>query len=335
MFNMETHELRPLECLLGDCEPKVFFSEHWSKRPYLSRGDAGRFATLFDTMNFNSVFLDQAFGPAVPGAMGFVEQAAADIKALLVVDGQQAETAIPPHLVGSLFKAGHTIAMYNLRSLSLKAFENEITRDLEGLHPTKVNFSLYLSPDGSGFNTHFDDHSVFFLQLSGKKKWMVSDRPAMASPPFNVVASMLSIPRYVEQMKNFRLAIEPPDQCGMIEHTLQPGDVMYLPPGTWHRASAIGHSLHLTLRFYGTRFARIMQSVIGSRLLSDQHWRDEIPGSIESANNLTPELRSFFEARLDDARKHLAEMTVERLFIAWKGLQCEGMEDAVRVINSI
>jgi quercetin dioxygenase-like cupin family protein len=73
-----------------------------------------------------------------------------------------------------------------------------------------VQANCYLSPAGStALARHCDGHEVFVLQIEGSKAWRV-------------------------------------DELGDV--TLEPGDVLYIPRGTWHEASAQNQfSLHLTI----------------------------------------------------------------------------------------
>ncbi|HYN34309.1 MAG TPA: cupin domain-containing protein [Ilumatobacteraceae bacterium] len=73
-----------------------------------------------------------------------------------------------------------------------------------------VQANCYLSPVGStALARHCDGHEVFVLQIEGSKAWRV-------------------------------------DELGDV--TLEPGDVLYIPRGTWHEASAQNQfSLHLTI----------------------------------------------------------------------------------------
>jgi len=43
------------------------------------------------------------------------------------------------------------------------------------------------------------------------------------------------------------VTVTPPDEASLSEVILNPGDILQLPKGTWHRAQASGGSLGLTL----------------------------------------------------------------------------------------
>ena len=81
-----------------------------------------------------------------------------------------------------------------------------------------------------GFGVHWDDHDVFVLQVTGRKRWRVYG-----------FAREFPLTRDVEP--NDVAPTEP-----VWEATLSAGDVLYLPRGCWHGAVALGEpTLHLSV----------------------------------------------------------------------------------------
>jgi hypothetical protein len=101
----------------------------------------------------------------------------------------------------------------------------ELCRRLERelSHPVQAN--AYLTPAGaSGLARHADDHDVLVLQVSGRKAWDV-------------------------------------EVLG--EVTLTTGDVLYLPAGTEHAATAQDQvSLHLTLGIHRVTYAQVVHRAL-------------------------------------------------------------------------
>ncbi|MGW7450382.1 cupin domain-containing protein [Streptomyces sp. NPDC054787] len=134
---------------------------------------------------------------------------------------------IDPVKLRAALSAGHTLSMRYLDEIHpgvsqlSEAFERRLLSDFE--------FNLYASwaPTGS-FNTHWDDHDVFVVQLQGKKRWRIFGRnefsmhpadSAMGTPPAEVVDDLV----------------------------LSPGDMLFLPRGFWHDpVTEEGPSLHIT-----------------------------------------------------------------------------------------
>jgi len=146
-----------------------------------------------------------------------------------------------------LVKEGRRIGYDDHRSL-LNACRDGATLILDGLHkynkeacwlaqeisgaisePSQIN--LYLSQPGmGGFNVHYDTHDVLILQLSGKKNW-------------EVFPSTINQPLFYQKEHGKEAPTEP-----YLVETLHEGDVLYVPKGHWHRATAVDEvSMHLTV----------------------------------------------------------------------------------------
>lgn len=124
--------------------------------------------------------------------------------------------------------------------------------------PVRVN--LYLSqPSRQGYNRHYDTHDVFILQIAGYKGWQVYD--------FTVEYPLF---KQKGHHKN------PPDEL-RLGCTLSPGDVLYIPRGHWHEATAqVEPSMHLTVGLYARTGIDFM-TWFTNELRADVNWRDTFP----------------------------------------------------------
>ena len=134
-----------------------------------------------------------------------------------------------------LFAGGATIVLQGLHRTwgPLIDFTQQLAEELG--HPVQAN--AYVTPrQSTGFSDHYDVHDVFVLQMGGEKRWRL--RPPVHPAPLRD-----------EPWTDHRAAItkasaDEPAQ----EFTLRPGDVLYLPRGWVHSATALGGvSTHLTL----------------------------------------------------------------------------------------
>ncbi|GAB3214020.1 JmjC domain-containing protein [Marinactinospora thermotolerans] len=106
--------------------------------------------------------------------------------------------------------------------------------DLMRLVREQVQVNLYLIwGDSHGFDTHWDDHDTFIVQVAGAKSWQVHGQ---GSRPY---------PMKVDTDHSHT----PPD--GVVwEGTLRPGQVLHVPRGWWHTVTGAGTvSMHLTFGF--------------------------------------------------------------------------------------
>ena len=134
-----------------------------------------------------------------------------------------------------LFAGGATIVLQGLHRTwgPLVDFTQQLAAELG--HPVQAN--AYVTPSqNTGFSDHYDVHDVFVLQMAGEKRWRV--RPPVRPAPLRN-----------EPWTDHRAEVEVASQrAPEREFTLGPGDVLYLPRGWIHSATAIGGvSTHLTL----------------------------------------------------------------------------------------
>jgi len=110
----------------------------------------------------------------------------------------------------------------------------------------KTRINLYLScPDKAGYPLHYDTHDFFIIQVYGHKKWEIF--PQTIQDPL-LPAKSFSSPHH----SSHKADQSPPDESQRLtEFVINPGDVLYVPKGYWHRAMAqIEPSLHLTVGLY-------------------------------------------------------------------------------------
>jgi ribosomal protein L16 Arg81 hydroxylase len=140
-------------------------------------------------------------------------------------------------------------------------FVAELSREIS--EPARVN--LYFSqPSRRGFNRHYDSHDVFILHLAGYKTWRVFD-------------STVEFPLFLQKFHG-----TVPPTIPRLECTLEAGDVLYIPRGHWHEATAqVEPSLHLTLGIYA-RTGIDFLSWLTDELRDDVRWREAFPLIVKS-----------------------------------------------------
>jgi len=132
--------------------------------------------------------------------------------------------------VASEFDRGATLVVQGLHHWwpSVATFCRSLESSLG--HPTQCN-AYYTPSSAQGLPVHHDTHDVFCLQVSGEKRWLVHE-PAWELP--------LKDQRYEEAMGA--------PGAPVLDVTLQPGDLLYLPRGWLHAATTSDtDSLHLTV----------------------------------------------------------------------------------------
>jgi hypothetical protein len=163
----------------------------------------------------------------------------------------------------------------------------------------RPQFNLYYSPAALPcFGPHYDTQEVFVFQVEGRKRWEVW-HDAEPHPLHRAKYGCGKRPRGAPEAFD-----------------LERGQLLYLPRGTWHSASALhGPSLHLTLALHRPTRLDFLQWLAGhaGHAGRDPAWRadldapggdDALKGLLEklAAGNLA-EWRHGFEQHLHERRE--------------------------------
>lgn len=130
----------------------------------------------------------------------------------------------------------------------------------------------YACPGGS-VGPHFDQYDVFLLQVEGQRRWRVG-APCDARTPLRE-----DLP--LRQIKDFR-----PQQDWLLE----PGDMLYLPPGVSHWGVAETACLTFSIGFRSPSIADMLGD-LSVELLSqgyDVHYRDPALSPEMAAQDIDP-----------------------------------------------
>jgi ribosomal protein L16 Arg81 hydroxylase len=158
-------------------------------------------------------------------------------------------------------------------------------------HPAQVN--AYITPASSrGFDPHYDVHDVFVLQIAGQKHWTIH-APVHVDPlrdqPWSDRSDAVAA-----------RATEPP----VIDRVFSPGDVLYLPRGWIHSATALGGtSIHLTIGV-----AALTRHDVVERLVAAASGHEGLRTSLPVAfDRLDPDaLRAIVEETVESLTEHLS-----------------------------
>ena len=137
-------------------------------------------------------------------------------------------------------------------------------------HVDLIAVTGYLSPPKSTGVLHYDRQHNFFIQREGVKRWFVSDMAAIPNPYDNLVYSGLS-QDFFNGMEARGYKIRLPNECGRTIYELNPGDVLYIPPGFYHSPETLSEpSLHYTLTVEPACFWKDFNKQIFSKMLESK-----------------------------------------------------------------
>ena len=157
-------------------------------------------------------------------------------------EGKSIDDAIDPGRIYAHFRAGKTLIHggLNLTRPNLRALAQSMTDRFAA----KSEVVAFLSPAGQRGAAHSDPTDVYVVQLEGTKRWQIWATP--------------EVRRAGDDTDSFPSLPDP-----VLDLSLQPGDVLYVPHNTPHRAAAEGSvSLHLTVVAGPRMWARHLLSAV-------------------------------------------------------------------------
>lgn len=101
------------------------------------------------------------------------------------------------------------------------------------------------APPGGSVGAHVDQYDVFLLQAHGRRRWMIESRPRDDTKA------------YIEGLDLRILREFHPDQSW----DLEPGDMLYLPPGIPHHGVALSECMTWSIGFRAPAHAEIVGAV--------------------------------------------------------------------------
>lgn len=273
-----------LERLLG-LEGAGYFDDGWPQAPNVWSGDVARLP------------VDAALAQMDVRQL-IVEHGGASRIAYLDAAGWQHMKPVPDReLVLGMFDRGNTVTLDGFHDTRYFDIDRGVQLLSELRLPAARRFlfaTCFLSPPGQGVSKHFDIPPFFILQVRGRKRWQIAinhDAPhptASWGPRWPQVA-----PRELAQRQ--AISTEMPDQA--IEYELRPGDVLYVPPGFWHTASALDTSMAITL------------------IPKIPSWKTLLLGYLRAAFDDMDDMRAPLQTRIDaagradEARRRLRELS--------------------------
>lgn len=164
-----------------------------------------------------------------------------------------------------------------------------LAKNIEYYVNEPVQANAYISwGNTSGFNTHWDDHDVIIIQVSGKKNWFI-------------YGETRKYPLY----RDVKIETEAPRDL-IWEKTIQPGDLLYIPRGWWHDAMASDEpSVHLTFGITNRNGINLF-NWLSEKLIEDDFFRMDIP-YLKNDSHLKSYLNNFKE----ELHKHIDNLNFE------------------------
>jgi 50S ribosomal protein L16 3-hydroxylase len=206
-MTMDIHQALPL---LGGLSPQTFMKRHWQKKPLLIRQAL------------------PGFTPVLDRAALFVLAGRDEVESRLIALEQKKGQAVWRMRHGPMERR----ALPALKQAAWTLLVQGVDLHHEGVHDLLQQFRfvpegrlddvmISYASDGGGVGPHFDSYDVFLLQAQGRRRWQISrqkDLTLRDDVPLKILANFV------------------PEQTFVLE----PGDMLYLPPGYAHDGVAVG-----------------------------------------------------------------------------------------------
>ena len=264
-----------------------FLGEHWPAVPLTVHGPVARLPEPFTHLAARPIteFLASYRGRVVFG------RGSVGPRAVLSCD-------VEPQ---ALYAMGLTLYLPDVEALVPGA--TAFTRELEaalGLPAGVARFTVWTSPVADGAACHFDAEDVFSVQIAGRKRFSVSTTAAMPYPIGSQFGPGIPLP--ADFRHQLRGQPPSPDDCAFEDVTMEPGSVLYLPRGFWHRTAAETDSLSVTIAIAAPALLDVALTRLREVLLADPAWRRPAGGAVgDEARALAALLPTLTDAiaRLD------------------------------------
>jgi len=268
--------------LLGGLSPQTFMRRHWQKKPLLVR-------------------------QAVPGGLELVSRAQLvalashdEVESRLVVQragrwslrqGPMARAAMPP------FKQPHWTLLVQGLDLHLPAARALLERFRFVPDARLDDVMVSFATDGGGVGPHVDSYDVFLLQTRGRRRWRIGK---------------VAAPELVPDVPLKILANFEPEESFLLE----PGDMLYLPPGWAHDGVAEGECMTCSIGFRASGRDELAREVV-QRMLDGADLDERGPLYRDPMLAATTE-----PGRVPAALQAFAAQAVARLLADPKALAC-------------
>ncbi len=229
---------------LGGLSPQAFLRQFWQKRPLLVRQAIPRFTGVLDK---------QALFTLASGD---------DAEARLIERRPQWRVTNGPldrRALSRLPPRGWTLLVNGVNLHSHAA--DSLLRRFAFLSWARLDdVMVSYAADGGGVGPHADSYDVFLLQGAGRRRWRLMPP---GKRPFRLVDGAP-----LKLIEGFRASEE---------MTLDPGDMLYVPPGWGHEGTAIGACETYSIGFRaprGTELSTAFLDFLHERGFAETDYRD-------------------------------------------------------------
>lgn len=285
--------------LLGSMTPSTFAAEHWDRRVATLRGTAAAWVGRVDRARIErAARLAASRAAAEPGLEVHVRSMIARPPASPDDDPWMDVRRITVDAITDALAQGGSVCIHNVCAGDAELARLTVDAKQALSYAGDVGMSAYLSPPGLGLRPHFDAQAVVAIQVEGHKRWWVEAEPCVPAPPTNATLQRDGTTAWTDPSEITEALGPPPPPRALEPVELDPGDAVFVPPGTWHATEALRPSMGLVLYFRPITFAAMLEPIAWEMFKHDPAWRAGPP--------VAPAARALGEQPPPAARRYLA-----------------------------
>ena len=252
---------KSLEAIIKPMSRTEFLDNYLNNTPVVTHGLLEAFSELTELPFLKS--LDSLLGTWPTQVTAYLPGIADEGNSKKVTTAQARE----------LFHAGHGLCFDDANNFSplLTQWPEAIRAEL-GLSALTYSRSLiYAIKKGRGTAAHFDQNINFVIQISGTKKWWIAPNIHVDNPLSRHTIGIDIDPELASYV-NCTMPESFPDKA--TEYTLEPGSVLFVPRGSWHKTEATSDAVSLNFTFTAPSWIDILTTAMRGRLAQSSNWRE-------------------------------------------------------------
>lgn len=282
--------MNQLERILEPCRLEDFFASVWGKSFAHFKGTPGRFKSLMSWSKLNEILRQHRLdyprlrlmrdGETIPSSSFIRRTQSARVQGTIP---RLRPLAFTKHL-----REGATLVLDAVSEVYPPI--EELAQELELILRERIQVNMYAGWHTSrGFDLHWDDHDVFILQVTGRKRWRIYGETK------KYPLTMGSAPK-PEDVDN-----------PLWEGYMEDGDVLYIPRGWWHVAFPLSEpTLHLTVGIHNRTGSDLLRWLTKT-LEEHEIFRQDLPRYASDA-----ELRAHGERLREELLRAWSDRLLER-----------------------
>jgi 50S ribosomal protein L16 3-hydroxylase len=232
---------------LGDLPAHEFLAQYWQKKPLLIRQAFKDFTSPISAEELAGLACDEML----------------ESRIIIEKDGRHPwELRTGPFAAQDFTRLPDT--HWTLLIQDIEKHLPELTCIIDAFHfiPDWRLDDLMISyaPEYGSVGPHVDAYDVFLLQAQGKRQWKINTHIDADAPMLDITALNILQDFEVEQ-----------------EWILEPGDILYLPPGVAHYGISLGDCITCSIGFRAPTHVELVQSYLQTvieQIQADKHFSD-------------------------------------------------------------